>query len=809
MSYTTEVVVPPSPNWYTSHVSDVSSDGALFAYAAHSFLVVIDVRSGRVAHQLGGHKSRVTSLAFIASDDRMRHFLVSGSADKTLILWDALTGRPIHAMSGHRSEIRAIATFRGRGGLEIPPERRPPAAFVGDFVSVDKSGMVFHWDACNPGKPLIKNQISSSSFSGALCTFDCPNLRNDRNQWHFASPREGEAEAEPEAGAGAALVRNCLCFGTQDGSVSILDVETNRVVQSWKAHVREVCHVTSLWKEAANALVLVTTSKNGEARVHVAPRRPHQDEEGSRLDVFKPVAVLSPNQKLSSGEEFRNWTSALLLPGDVIRVLVTNLKGQVWEWISSHGGASVLGDKPLHCHHNRPVFRLAGCPDRALLSCGMDRQAACFDGEGSLRWTHRGFGAHAQAVAVSKGTKMVAVGCGDNTIRMYGETGWGEAGGIGSMEVSKRKALVNEKKFMWNGLQKLKFSEILFHPNLDHIIVFASEGGDCVGVYDIGCDRVTFVSSRKMGIVHMEFRSEACETISADGGAPEGPCTLLTLDSSGRVLSWHKEVRQWGDMHTSKLCHPLAFLPLPSPCAPGGHQKTRLGQNGHHSDPVTIRAFALCPTGRYLVVATNDNEILVCAEDPSIFGGGSERAGTKRLARSSWYIIASVGGPGEGEAWDSKITCLGAACFGPGQEGGTRSMRVLAGCEDGSIHHARLPLDLGGSEATSNFRGNLTSIPQAHKTGIKSIVMDPINHRWASIAQGDGIVKVWYGTKSGGGENGGGEDEDGSAWKREFASIDLQGHHAGVLSVCWSGLNADCIYSVSEDQAMRLWHIMV
>ena len=92
--YTSSVAVPPSPNWYTSHASDVSLDGSLYAYAAHRFVVVVDPRSGEILHQLSAHKGRVTCLAFM-KNRHMRHFIVTGSSDKTLILWDALSGKPV------------------------------------------------------------------------------------------------------------------------------------------------------------------------------------------------------------------------------------------------------------------------------------------------------------------------------------------------------------------------------------------------------------------------------------------------------------------------------------------------------------------------------------------------------------------------------------------------------------------------------------------------------------------------------------------------------------------------------------------
>jgi hypothetical protein len=56
-----KVVLPPSPNWFSSHLSDLSP-GRFFAYCAHNAVVVVGLAgggaSGRVAQVLSGHSNR-------------------------------------------------------------------------------------------------------------------------------------------------------------------------------------------------------------------------------------------------------------------------------------------------------------------------------------------------------------------------------------------------------------------------------------------------------------------------------------------------------------------------------------------------------------------------------------------------------------------------------------------------------------------------------------------------------------------------------------------------------------------------------
>mmetsp|Transcript_7861 Transcript_7861/g.28509 ORF Transcript_7861/g.28509 Transcript_7861/m.28509 type:complete len:702 (+) Transcript_7861:657-2762(+) len=502
MSFACTVAVPPSPNWYSSQVSDVSSDGSLFAFAAHSYVVVLCASTGSRLRQLAAHKSRVTCVCFLVTGrSQARHLLASGSADKNVVVWDAASGRPIASLSGHRSEVVAISPFPdsrihhhrdGQGGGDG----------VGDFVSVDKSGWAFGWDACRRAKPVAKLRLCEN-FQGALCTLLLPT----------SATLLGRGGAE-------AAARTCLCFADADGTVSVVEAGTGEALWSWRAALGPICELRSA--ELGGCCAIAATTKAGHAIVSVAAP---VGGEGGTLGPFQPALELSPEKLLAPGERSRSWASCLLRRGGG-SILVTGIKGQVMEW-SPGGGCRVF------CHpHNRPIFRLHELEGGGVLSCGMDRRASFVDTAGSTVWSLRGLGAHAQALACSETSGKVAVGCGDSTIRVYDP-----------LTASGRGGAAAESSFLWSGLQRLKFSWVSFHPTREDVVLFVAEDGDRVGLVSLELERVAYASPLKMGVSSARIRP---------GREEGGPAALYTTQG-GELRVWHHDTRHWGEMSASKV----------------------------------------------------------------------------------------------------------------------------------------------------------------------------------------------------------------------------------------------------------------
>jgi WD40 repeat protein len=799
MSYSAGIVVPPSPNWYSSHVSDAGGDGKLYAYASQNYVVILCSVTGRILHQLAGHKGRVTCLAFLKRSF-LKQFLVTGSTDKTLILWDGDTGKPIRAMSGHRSEIKGISIFqerprthtRERGSRANGQEeedssssssvvgssttakadqRKHPDPFAGDFVSVDKSGWAFTWSLCNSDKPVHKIQLPNS-FSGALCTFTLG------PEPYSSSIMSGKDDG-PNNKDDPSLLENCICYGTTKGQVGLVDVTSGAEVQGWQPHSREVCQVRSWYSRALACLLLMTTSKNGEAKLHVAAGK--EKGEGSGDDrttevIFKPLVALGSHQKLTSSEEFRNWTSCLFSLSDSNRqsIYLTNLKGQIYKWsLGATKDFQLEVNGPHIIYHNRPIFRLDALPGGSILSCSMDRQVACFHEEdkSSLCWAFRGFGAHSQFVCASPTTGKLAVGCGDSTVRLYDDISL-QAQAPQTSSAKDFAKIMKEKKFLWNGLQKMSFRWISFHPKHETLIVFATEAGS-LGVYDMVLEKVAYLSSEKLkAIQSLCWRNEAAagNNLNSNGMDTSWDSTTLYMLHSGKLCAWHRDIKQWADMHSSKVYDEVRLEPC---LANPSHQ---------------VSAFQWSACGRYLLLASEVNSMSLCCDS-------GRQEGPTHL-RSVHRMLSSS---------ESLITCLRVMQDGGG--GGEKEhLKVFAGHQDGKIFVESLHLLRSSGERGEEVSCISISslVLDAHKHNITGIVISPFTNHWASISHGESCIKVWSEDLP----RSSSSSSEGGATMKSNPCIVLQGHHANVLSICWSKVNARLLYSVSEDQAMRAWQIV-
>ena len=124
-------------------VTPITRDGTLVVAqdaTEDSMVSVVEVASGRVVHQLRGHKRTVWHLA-ISPDDRL---LATGSTDGTARIWDLRKGEQIAVLEGHEGVVRYVA---------FSPSGKVVATAGGD-------GTVRLWDG-ESGKQLWIQDLSS------------------------------------------------------------------------------------------------------------------------------------------------------------------------------------------------------------------------------------------------------------------------------------------------------------------------------------------------------------------------------------------------------------------------------------------------------------------------------------------------------------------------------------------------------------------------------------------------------------------------------------------------------------------------
>jgi WD40 repeat protein len=92
-----------------------SPDGQLAASGARDGRVILwDVNTGEVVHNMQGHNDWVMDVAFSPDGTRV----LSSSSDHTLILWDVATGEQIRRFEGHTARVNAV-DFGADGGQAL------------------------------------------------------------------------------------------------------------------------------------------------------------------------------------------------------------------------------------------------------------------------------------------------------------------------------------------------------------------------------------------------------------------------------------------------------------------------------------------------------------------------------------------------------------------------------------------------------------------------------------------------------------------------------------------------------------------
>ena len=88
----------------STHVTFSNDESEVFAATANA-IVIWNADSEKNVKTLGGHSSRILSLAY--SPDGL--YAVSGSSDSTVIIWDMKTHKEVRRLTGHSEEINSIS----------------------------------------------------------------------------------------------------------------------------------------------------------------------------------------------------------------------------------------------------------------------------------------------------------------------------------------------------------------------------------------------------------------------------------------------------------------------------------------------------------------------------------------------------------------------------------------------------------------------------------------------------------------------------------------------------------------------------
>lgn len=385
--------------------------------------------------------------------------------------------------------------------------------------------------------------------------------------------------------------------------------------------------------------------------------------------------------KLATKDEQRSWTASAFSHCTRGSVLMTDIKGNIWEWKLHSPGAKA--HKRIFTPHSRPIFSLAsvetGEGGDAIISCSMDRQVACCRrsacGNASEGWKFRGYGAHPYCLDQSAGvpTKL-AVGCGDNSIRIYNE------------EASAFGGIMQEKNFIWSGVNA-KVLSIYFHPVLEDVLVFLTEDG-FVCAYN-------FTTERLHSVKACSANGKMCEIswrVTMDEERMEGHAWLWSLDCAGCLYQWHKDLLAWDRMDRSHVYKQVSFS---------------------NELEGSIVAFLWSACGKYLAVATSGGEVYLYSGD-----------------------MVSMTMLGRHTCSHSKNICsIGVESI---ESQARETLLIVLGHQDGKIS----TVSFERSEGADQFGVRSNQTLDAHKSTVTKIAFSPYCEHFLACSS-DSHITIW------------------------------------------------------------------
>eukprot|EP00038_Savillea_parva_P013603 m.8758 g.8758 ORF g.8758 m.8758 type:complete len:1203 (-) comp2563_c0_seq1:23-3631(-) len=444
------VAIPPSPNWFCSSVASMS--GLNLVYAAGSKVVLLE---GRKLVAIGTAPKRVTSVGYLHAQ---QHHVAVGLDDGSVGTFDlsGTTPKAGHSFkkghSVHSAAVSALACTRAasRVHLEAPIESQVPNVDV--VVCTDKKGGVSRW--------LLPSGGTS-----------------------FIQPAKVEAVSVAALDVVAAV-------GYRDGAVAVLSfAEASPVVQHWlREHSLEVQCVSFvplmdhiLCSSGRDGFLRLWNIHSGHQQCSFAlpppTKRNGKARDGTREKLWLAHLFLLPKTSLSS--ESSDGTQLMLLS--------TTYQGDLLLWsISTSTWDMSQAPQPLTgSQRARAVFQMCADVDDPsnMVAISSDREITCWNIPDLHReWDLSTIGGHVYAMCNSGiDPEAIALGCGDNTIRVW------NLGGADSCMT------------LWQGITA-RVTAIRWHPSQEGVLAFGMENGRSA-VYDVPKDKCVIVDEGSLSSV--------------------------------------------------------------------------------------------------------------------------------------------------------------------------------------------------------------------------------------------------------------------------------------------------------------------
>ncbi|EGC38787.1 hypothetical protein DICPUDRAFT_53135 [Dictyostelium purpureum] len=526
-------MLPSSSNWYCTLIADCN-ENQIFIYACKSFVSIFDVNKKKFIGELIGHNDRITSVSFfkriddnsdtiINGEDRNK-LCITGSDDKTVRIWNYEDLKCLYFHQEHKASVTCV--------LSSP--------LVSDLViSGDKDGTLVIWKTkfnhVLPVIPITGNiSITSLAFS--------PN-----NQ-------------------------DLITIGYSNGIVIIYNFILRTIICKISAHSSDVLSI--VWFDSniiysnnifnTNKLNLNSTDKNIlPCGVYLSTCSKDKSikiwkQVGNSIDIgFTSLYQFNPAKysiQHSSGgssmneKQQRVWLTLSWSPASPQYLISNSLTADILVWDLSN-----LKQAPekFQTGHQRLIFNIIQVPSPStsvsvdpndtsssstnkpntakyknkIITLSLDRQIIIWE---NMKWKTRiqALGGFVYSIDTCSYTpNTFAIGCGDNTIRLWSPT-----------ENQKDRY---ESKMLWKGIQS-KVTAISFCKDygINHstLIAFGMDDGRA-GVYNINNNQSTiFPGGHKNEIYEIVWKPPN-KNNTVENKQQEKPSKIYTIGNN-EIFEW-------------------------------------------------------------------------------------------------------------------------------------------------------------------------------------------------------------------------------------------------------------------------------